>query len=172
MSEGVVTKPLMSKAALIQRISHTYSELQSAFEDFDEVAMATPIGNGDWTYKDILAHVASWEDILVRFHIGGEPFDQVLEMEGAIYRQTTFDEVNEHLNKRNKGLSVEEAKSFLNETHARVLEVLDSFPEDQLHQGHPQLSTGEYVSLNWIDYIIANTYEHYEEHLSTLQNRE
>lgn len=172
MSEGVVTKPLMSKEALIQRIKRTYSELQAAFQSFDEAAMARAIGDGDWTYMDIMSHIASWEDILVRFHMGGEPFDKVIGMEGAQYRETTFDEVNDHLHQKHKDLTAEQAKAFLGETHARVLKVLDSFPEDQLHQGHPQLSIGEYAALNWIDYIIANTYEHYEEHLTTLQDRE
>jgi hypothetical protein len=168
MSEGIVTKPLMSKEALIKRIESSYNELQLAYQSFDEVAMLDPLGEGDWAIKDILAHIASWEDILVRFHIGGEPFEQVIELDGARYRETTFDEVNDHLYERYKELSLEHAKALLEETHARVIKVLDSFPEDQLHQAHPQLSIGEYSSLNWIDYIVANTYEHYEEHLASL----
>jgi hypothetical protein len=168
MSEGVKTKPLMGKGALIKRVESAFNELQRNFQSFDEDGLSEPIGGGTWTYKDILTHIACWEDILVRFHLGGEPFDQVIGMEGAQYRITTFDEVNDHLFARYKDLTAEEANAFLETTHAQVLEALDAFPEDQLHQGHLRLSIGEYASLNWIDYIAANTYEHYEEHMGTL----
>lgn len=168
MTEGIKTKPLMSKDALLRRIGEAYEELQRVVNALDENSISQSIGGGEWTVKDLLAHLASWEDILVRFHIGGLAFDEVIGMEGAVYRHTPYDEINEHLFMRHQGLTFEAAMGYWTEIHSRLLGELDVFPEDQLHQPHPQLSSGKAAGLNWIDYIVANTYEHYEEHLASL----
>ena len=168
MSEDAKTKPLMSKAALQKRIEDAHRELQRTVGAFDDEAMSKLVGEGDWTLKDVLAHIAGWEQILLKFHLGGEPFDQVIALKGAKYRVTSFDEVNAHLHRRYQALSAQETLRFLSDTHAQVMAALESFPEDQLHQPHPQLSTGASASINWADYIAANTYEHYEEHLASL----
>jgi hypothetical protein len=166
MSEDAKTKPLMTKEALLKRIDQAFTELQRVTRSFDAEAAAKPLGESAWTFKDILLHIAGWEEIFVRFHHGGEPLDQVIVMEGAEYRVTSFDAINEHLFMLNQALSLDQAKARLEETHQRLLEILEAFPEQNLHQAHPRLSTGKAASLNWIDYIAANTYEHYEEHLA------
>ena len=168
MSEYAKTKPLMTKEALLNRIESAFSELQKVVGSFDEAAMIKPLGQSAWSLKDALTHIASWEEILVRFHLGGEPFDEVIEMEGAQYRITSYDDINEHLFKRFQSLSVDEARAYLLESHKRVLAALEAFAEEQLHRPHPVLSTGEAESVTWIDYITANTYEHYEEHIAEL----
>jgi len=165
MADDAKTKPLMTKAALIERVKEAFETLSNYIDSLSEKDLQEPIGGGTWSWVDTIAHIASWEQILVRFHIGGEPFDQVIEMEGAKYRITSYDTVNEHLFKRYHGLSAHDVKTLINESHKIVQAAIESFPEDQLHQPHPLLSTGDAAGVNWIDYIAANTFEHYEEHL-------
>jgi hypothetical protein len=166
MSDDAKTKPLMTKPVLIEHINEAFEALTLFIQDLSDQEFVEPIGGGSWSWKDTVAHIAAWEQILVHFHIGGKSFDQVIGMEGAQYRITSYDEVNEHLYKLYQDLSTEEVRVLLLETHELVMAALDTFPEDQLHQPHPELSMGEAASVNWIDYITANTYEHYEEHLS------
>jgi hypothetical protein len=166
MSEESKTKPLMTKKALMDRIELGFTELQRLARSLDAEAAAKPHGEGAWTVKDMLLHIADWEEIFVRFHLGGEPLDEVIGMEGAEYRVTSFDVINDHLFKRNQAFSLDQVKARLEETHQRFLEVLKTFPEEDLHQPHPRLSTGEAANLNWIDYIAANSYEHYQEHMA------
>ena len=161
------TKPLPGKAALLGRIEETFSQVQTALDALDEGAMIREVGGG-WTVKDTLAHIAAWEEILLRFHLGGEPFDRVIDLSGAEYRKTSFDDVNAHLHEMHRGLASEQVRHKLLDTHAALLEALADFPEEQLHQPHPRLSTGPAAGVCWIDYIAANTYEHYEEHLKQL----
>ena len=163
------TKPLPGKTALLRRIESDFEEILEAANTFDDQDLKRS-ASAQWTIKDTLAHIASWEEILLRFHMDGEPFDQVIGLPGARYRETTFEQINAHLQKVNQGLSASEVRRKLRDTHAALIEALATFPEDQLHQPHPKLSTGEAAGLCWIDYIAANTYEHYEEHLPALQN--
>jgi hypothetical protein len=165
MAEDAKTKPLMTKATLMEHIGEAYEALTLFIQDLSDQEMMEPIGEGTWSWKDTLAHIAAWEQILVHFHIEGKPFDEVLGMEGAQYRITSYDEVNEHLYRLYEKLSTDEVKVLIFESHERVLAALEDFPEEQLHQPHPLLSTGDAAGVNWIDYIAANTFEHYEEHL-------
>lgn len=167
MTEDAKTKPLMTKATLIEHIGEAYEALALLIQELSDQEMMEPIGDGTWSWKDTLAHIAAWEQILVRFHIGGEPFDQVIEMEGVQYGITSFDDINEHLFQTYRKLSIEETRSFMKEAHAQAMLAVESFPEDELHQLHPRLSKGPSATVTWIDYIAANTYEHYEEHLDT-----
>ena len=160
------TKPLMTKEALVEQIREAHQALLQYTQGLSDEELVAPAGGGTWSWKDTLAHIAAWEQILVHFHIEGKPFDEVLGMDGARYRMTSFDVVNQHLYELYKDLSVDEVKVLCLEAHERVLAALDEFPEEFLHQPHPELSTGEAASVHWIEYIAANTYEHYEEHLA------
>ncbi len=163
------TKPLQSKETLLRQIEYSFSQVAEILNISDDQALEQPVGGG-WTVKDTLAHLAAWENILLRFHLGGEPFDQVIGMDGARYRVTGFDEVNAHLLEMNRSLTAEQVRALLLETHAALMKELGDFPEEKLHQPHPDLSTGEAASLCWIDYITANTYEHVEEHLAEIKS--
>jgi hypothetical protein len=163
------TKPLPRKGALLQRIDSAFRPVAEALETMDDAEFERRVGGG-WTVEDTLAHIASWEQILLRFHLGGEPFDQVTGLPGARYRVTSFDEVNAHLHEVNRKLSADEVRTMVLQTHAELMEALADFPEERLHQPHPELSTGEAASLCWIDYIAANTYEHIEEHMAEIKS--
>ena len=163
------TKPLMGKAALLARIQAAYVSVHRILEDGEDQALLEAIGSGGWTLKDSLVHLAAWEMILLEFHLGGESFEAVTGYEGAVYRVTSYDDINAHLQARFRDMAPADVRHFVKDTHARLVAALEAFPEDQLHQPHPGLSVGEASGLNWIDYIAANTYEHVEEHLAELR---
>jgi hypothetical protein len=159
----------MGKAELLARIQGAYESVRHILEEEEDQALLEAVGSGGWTLKDSLAHLAAWEMVLLEFHLGGESFAAVTGFEGAVYRVTSYDEINAHLHARYKDMAPVEVRRFVKETHARLVAALEAFPEDQLHQPHPGLSVGEASGLNWIHYIAANTYEHVEEHLAELR---
>ena len=163
------TKPLMGKDALLRRIQGAFEAVVQTLEQLDELALMEAVGSGGWTVKDSLAHIAAWERILIEFHLGGTPFDVVIGLKGALYRVTPYDDVNAYLHERYRDLSPSDVRQIVLDTHNELISVLEDFPDDSLYQPHPELSKGEAAGLNWIDYIAANTYEHYEEHLAELQ---
>jgi hypothetical protein len=169
MMNQEATKPLMGKAALLARIQGAYESVHRILEEGEDQALLEAVGSGGWTLKDSLAHLAAWEMVLLEFHLGGESFAAVTGYEGAVYRVTSYDEINAHLQARYRGMAPADVRDFVKDTHARLMAALEALPEDQLRQPHPVLSVGEASGLNWIDYIAANTYEHVEEHLAELR---
>ncbi len=170
MAEDAKTKPLMTKTALIERIDHAFEKLMAAVEGQSDEAMIERRGPETWSWKDTLAHIAAWEQILVRFHMGGEDLEQVIGFPGVVYGVTSFDEINAHLNARDRHLSPEESLAFLRRTHEQVMRAIHEFPEADLHQAHPHLNKDAAVLVTWIDYIAANTFEHYEEHMAVVRD--
>jgi hypothetical protein len=139
-----------------------------AFNSLDPEAALQTLPGHSWSAKDVLAHLAAWEGILLRFHLGGQTFEQATGLSGAQYRLTPFDRVNDHLHARLQGCSLHQAIEMSDNVHAELMQELQAFPAEDLFQPHPSLSVGEAAGVRWIDYIAANTYEHFEEHLAAL----
>ncbi len=52
----------MNKQELLNRLAASRAELLAEIETLDEAAMTGPAVEGVWTVKDILGHIASWEE--------------------------------------------------------------------------------------------------------------
>jgi hypothetical protein len=159
-----------SKQALLAKIEDGFNALMRVSESLDDRTMLANVGEGEWSVKDHLAHIAAWEEILLHFHIGGEPFETVIGVPGALYRVTSYDLLNEHLHRRHKDLTSGEVIARLKAGHEAVMGALDRMTEDELAQPRAWLDTPEAPSGPMAQYIARNTYEHYAEHLATIQH--
>ncbi|NIM06228.1 MAG: ClbS/DfsB family four-helix bundle protein [Armatimonadetes bacterium] len=151
------------------KIQDTYSSLMQTIAGLDEETAAARPGEAEWSIKDILAHISAWEAILLRFHIGGEPFEEVVGLEGARYRATPFDVLNDHFYHRYRDLSFQEVAALLRDTHEDLLVALEALEEKELFKPHSWLQSGAVESGPLIDYVAGNTYEHYLEHQAAVQ---
>jgi hypothetical protein len=138
--------------------SATLARVQEAWWPFRAAAASIGIGELDrptpagWTYKDLLAHVAAWEEAtatrLARFRGNGAPAEPPGE-------QDAFNAQVVHAWRSRAAGAVFDA---LDESHARLVGEVGALADDQLgaHEG-------------WAARIIAsNTYDHYEEHRDEL----
>jgi hypothetical protein len=163
-----ISKP-QTKGELLSQVESSFSRLFQYVEVMDEDSLDESLKIGDWTIKDNLAHIAAWEDAMIRYHFQGEPFDQVAGIESAQYWVTSDDEINEHFYQRYRDWSGERLLSFARQTHEDLLEILEALPEKKLFVP-PAIFAGEaHLQIPLIDFIAENTYEHYEEHFATIQ---
>lgn len=167
MTEKLPTS--VNKENVLSRIKASYSRLYDFVEDLEGAAITKNLDRDGWTIKDILAHIAAWEDVLRGFHVQAQPFDQVVGMESADYWDTQQDEINEGFYQRYRDWSVEQVVSFARATHEHLVEILEALPEGALSDP-PAHYGGEAPRQNpLINYIAGNTYKHYEEHLTTIR---
>jgi hypothetical protein len=86
---------------------------------------------GDWSVKDIIAHVTWWEEEALKHlpHIaqGGRP-PRYSEMYGGI------DAFNAQMTELKRDLSLFEVLRQLDETHGRLIDYIQSTPEEQFAQ--------------------------------------
>src|SRR3989442_6753194 len=59
----------MDKASILDELRSKYVALEALLAPLDEAQMTTPGVIGDWSIKDILAHITAWHHrLLARLH--------------------------------------------------------------------------------------------------------
>ena len=105
-----------------------------------------------WTYKDLAAHAAAWEDRTVtRLRTLRQTGEKPAGADDA-------DEFNAAVVERTRGRDAREVSDELDASHARIVEEIGKLSPEQIH-AHD----------DWAIAVIAgNTYGHYAEHLDEI----
>jgi len=118
----------MNRPQLLGRLDEAWTALRASYADLSDTEMLAPGVTGTWSIKDIILHVASWEEEALRHlpHIlaGGRP-PRYSVLYGGI------DAFNAQTTERNRSLSVGEALRQRDETHRRLVDFIQTVPEDQ-----------------------------------------
>ncbi len=102
-----------------------------------------------WTYKDLVAHAAAWEDrTAARLRTFRESGAQ--ELPGV----DDTDEFNAAVVERTRGRDARDVVDELDAAHARILEEIENLSPEQIHANDDRV----------IAVVAGNTYGHYAEH--------
>jgi|SRR6266436_738668 hypothetical protein len=128
-------------------------------EGFPESAWDTPGACGAWSVKDIVAHLASYEQVLVDVltTFGGSDPTPVLNRfleQGSQFNDT---EVNSR-----KGKTMKEVLGEYNDTHAQVMSMVAQLPSETLRQNGTLPWYGAVYALD--DFLVYAYYGHKREH--------
>jgi hypothetical protein len=89
---------------------------------------------GNWSVKDILAHVTTWEEEALKYLPlivkGGRPPRYSVKYGG-------IDAFNAQMTEQKRGLSLADVLDQLDETHRRLIAYIQSVPEEQFIQETP-----------------------------------
>ena len=104
-----------------------------AIDGFPETAWETPGACGVWSVKDIIAHLASYEqvlvDILTTFTGGSSSSTPVLNSYIELGGQFNDIEVN-----RRKEKTIQDILAEFNDTHSQVMSLIANIPPETLRQ--------------------------------------
>jgi hypothetical protein len=106
-----------------------------------------------WTYKDLVAHAAAWEDRTasrLRTYRESDP--------KTLSGVDDADEFNAAVVERTRDRDARDVMGELDTAHARILEEIGRLTPDEIHANHDQA----------IAVIAGNTYGHYAEHLDEI----
>lgn len=118
----------MSNDKLLALIDKTWTALLSTYAGLTPEQMQQGGASGEWSVKDILAHVTTWE---------AEALEHLPRMargeKNASYRQMYggIDAFNDLMTTRKRELPLEEVLRQLDETHARLVAYVAAAPEEQ-----------------------------------------
>ena len=121
-------------------------------------------GNGGWSVVDHMAHLAFWEQMLVRSYVGGEPQHKVLGVSEEEFRGLNEDSENDIVYRRNRGRDPAEVLTEVWASHDNAVEAISRLPFERLAQ--PRRPGDEYPLSA---YVAGNTYDHYREHAEWLK---
>lgn len=135
---------------LVRTIDGRWDELLATIEGLSDRQMLEPGVMDDWSVKDLLAHVTTWEEE-ARTHLPeiarGEPQQRYKDVYGSLdaFNALKFEE--------NSARSLDEVRSRLTSVHRDLLDYLETVP-DELLDSKQRFRT----RLRW------DTYSHYPLH--------
>ena len=119
----------MDRQQLLARVETAWSAFQDSFADLPAARLTEPGVTGDWSVKDILAHVSIWEEEAIKHlpHIiaGGSPPRYSVTYGG-------IDAFNAQMVEQRRAVSLAEVLRHQDETHQRLIDVIRQMPEEEI----------------------------------------
>jgi hypothetical protein len=167
------TAPGASKIELLERMREGREVWDGLIAQVPESAITTPALPGGWSVKDLMAHVAAYENWTAAqmraANEGREP--TTLELYGVADvpedpEGWDLDRVNAAIYARYVDTPLLEVRSLAGRAFADLIAVVEAVPERDLTASGAQSWTGEETLLQIIP---GQSYDHYEHHLDDLR---
>jgi hypothetical protein len=119
----------MHRRKLLARLDQEWMAFKASYAGLSESEILEPGVTGRWSVRDILAHVTTWDEEALA-HL-----PSILEGKRPPRYSVAYggiDAFNALMTKRKQHLSLPEVLRQLDDTHRRVVELVERVPEDQL----------------------------------------
>jgi hypothetical protein len=119
----------MTKSELLRWLREEYRQWQLLLDQVGRMRMDQPGVNGDWSMKDIIAHLTGWNRWLVaRLQAAAQGAPEPPPPWPA-HRQTEI-EINAWIYESNRGRSVSEVLDEMHQVHQQFLTVIEDLPDE------------------------------------------
>jgi hypothetical protein len=145
----------VNRQQLLKKLDQAWAELKQSYAGLSDAQLAEPGVVGDWSVKDILAHVTWWEEEALK-HL------PLIVKEGRPPRYSTqyggIDAFNALMTERKQDLSLADVLQQQEETHRRLIGYLQSVSEEQFTQ-----------ATRFRHRLRLDTYSHYPQHAKAIR---
>jgi hypothetical protein len=145
----------MTRQQLLKKLYKAWTLFNESYAGLSDSQLTQPGVMGTWSLKDILAHVTTWEEETLKYlpviSQGDKP-PRYSTMYGGI------DAFNAHMMEQKRGLALSEVMRQLDETHRRLIDYVQSAPEEQFARETPFRRR-----------LRFDTYRHYAEHARVIR---
>ena len=118
----------MDRSQLLKRLKKAWGELEASYAGLSDSELMEPGVTGEWSVKDIIAHVTSWEEeALTHLPVilaGGRPPKYSVRYGG-------IDAFNAQTMEQRRNLSFSSVLRQRDDTHRRLIDFIQSTPERQ-----------------------------------------
>lgn len=158
----------MDRTTLLNTIQTEYARFVSLIAPLSEVQLCATGSEGQWSIKDIMAHVAVWEEICARW------LEEFLRGEIPQPSERLDQYSNERIYLENRNRSLLEVRELMRSTHEQFLHQIDlltqKFSEEDLNAAHRFTWTESWPGYSLISAIADNSYEHYQDHTQHIRH--
>lgn len=146
-----------TKAQLLSNSLKEYEALENLLRPLTPAQMTQAPAPGEWSVKDILAHLYEWQQMFFRWYESGLRGEKpTVPAEG--YKWSQLPALNQHIYETYRDLPLDKALQLLRQSHQKTMELAESLPEAELFE------RGRYAWMNQntlAAYLHANTAAHY-----------
>ncbi len=145
----------MDRRQLLKRLDTTWAALKASYAGLSDSQLLEPGVTGAWSVRDILAHVTTWEEEALKYLPlileGGKPPRYSVTYGG-------IDAFNARMTEQKSGLSLAEVLRQLDDTHHRIIGLIQSVPEEQFTR-----------ETRFRRRLRLDTYHHYPQHAEAIR---
>ena len=145
----------MDRRQLLRRLDTAWEALKASYAGLADSQLMEPGVTGAWSVRDILAHVTTWEEEALKYLPlileGGRPPRYSVSYGG-------IDAFNARMTEQKTSLSLPEVLRQLDNTHRRVIGLIQTVPEDQFTH-----------ETRFRRRLRLDTYHHYPQHAEAIR---
>ena len=154
----------MNKSELLSEMNSKYTELEQMLAPLSNTQMTTTGVNGAWSIKDILAHLAAWQYVLLdRLQAAIQHTEPSSSFQGL--SDEDIDRLNSQFYEENKSRPLSEVQADFRNTYRQIADAVQAMNEEDLFA--PQRFAWLGGRALW-RFIAGDTYEHYIEHMEPI----
>jgi hypothetical protein len=154
----------MDKLTILDEMRTNYAALEGILVQLDDTQMTTQGAIANWSIKDILAHIASWQHrLLVWLHAAIRHEQPAISGPNSVEEMDRF---NAQFYQENKSRPLGEVLTDFRTTHLQIMDVVQAMLEEDLT--NPQRFAWSKGKPLW-HLVAGDTYEHYQEHMGQIQ---
>ncbi len=148
-----------TKSQIMDAIHKEYRVWEGLLAQLDDAKMVQ-LKIGEWTIKDIIAHLAWHEKEMVGML-------KAHALTGSPWWNLPTDQRNHLIFEENKDRPLDDVREEANLAHKLLMQLLESLPEEDLYDA----SRFAGMPLDWQPWmlLVQNTYEHYQDHIRDLR---
>lgn len=159
----------MDKTTLLNMIQTEYAQFESLIAPLNETQLCTPSLEREWSIKDIMAHIAVWEQICARW------LEEFLRGETPQPSERLDYESNNRIYRENRDRSLAEVQELFHQAHQQFLHQVNllaqTLSEEDLNASHRFAWTEAWPGSSLIAVIADNSWEHYQDHAQQIRRR-
>ena len=145
----------MDRQQLLNQLDKAWRAFQESYAGLSESQLMEPGVAGTWSVRDVLAHVTTWEEEALKY------LPAILEgRKPPRYSMTHggINAFNAEMTERKRVLSLSEVLRQLDETHRRLIQLIENAPEDQFKS-----------ATRFRNRLRLDTYSHYPKHAEAIR---
>lgn len=136
---------------LLKRLDAAWAPFRESYDGLSDARLTEPGIAGEWSLKDMLAHVTTWEEEALQYL-------PLIIAGGSPPRYATYggiDAFNARMTEQKRGLPLAAVVQQLDDTHRQLIDFIQSIPGDQFRQ-EPRVRRR----------LRLDTYGHYPKHVA------
>jgi len=154
----------LTTAQLLEVMRTARSNWEALLTEAGEARLSEPGVEGDWSLKDIIAHISyyeGWAADCVAALRRGEPLPR------SEYRGLELDERNARIYERNRERSLTDVLCDSQNSFQRSLDAIQGLRDEDLYDREFMRGYG----VEWVvhELIEGDTYEHYQDHIASVR---
>jgi hypothetical protein len=147
----------LNKQSVLDRIAQEHGRLERSVAQLTESQMEQPGVVGEWSVKDVLAHLTDWEQRFLGWYAAGRR-GEVPETPAPGMTWGDLDLLNRQIFKAHRDRALPDVVAEFERSYREVWDSVQEIPEEEMFE------VGRYDWLgeaNLLDFILPNTANHY-----------